>query len=66
MNGHDILELKNVLVQIQFSQNKTKRDIYNHELGIPVALQVAEQLIISLLTQLKNLSSKISSCLSTL
>ena len=44
MNGHDILELKNVLGQIQFSQNKTKRDICYHELGIPVALQVAEQL----------------------
>ena len=37
---HNILELYNVLVQIQLTTSKTKRDIYYTKLGIRVALRV--------------------------
>ena len=40
---HNILELYNVLVQIQLTTSKTKRDIYYTKLGIRVALRDAER-----------------------
>ena len=42
--GHNILELYNVLVQIQLTTSKTKRDIYYSKLDIRVASGVAERL----------------------
>ena len=42
--GHNIFELYNVLVQIQLTTSKTKRDIYYSKLSIRVASRVAEQL----------------------
>ena len=40
---HNILELYIVLVQIQLTTSKTKRDIYYTKLGIRVALRDAER-----------------------
>ena len=42
--GHNILYLYNVLVQIQLTTSKTKRDIYYSKLDIRVASGVAERL----------------------
>ena len=42
--GHNIFELYNVLVQIQLTTSRTKRDTYYSKLSIRVASRVAEQL----------------------
>ena len=42
--GHNIFELYNVLVQIQLTTSKTKRDTYYSKLSIRVASRVAKQL----------------------
>ena len=42
--GHNILELYNILVQIQFTTSKRKLDIYYSKLGIQVASRVAKRL----------------------
>ena len=34
---HHILKLNNILVQVQFTTSKMKRDVYYSKLGIPVA-----------------------------
>ena len=42
--GHDILELCNILVQIQFTTSKMKLDICYNKLCMRVASRVVEQL----------------------
>ena len=42
--GHNIFELYNVLVQIQLTTSKTKRDTYYSKLSIRVVSRVAKQL----------------------
>ena len=42
--GHNILELYNILLQIQFTTSITKLDVQYSKLGIRVAPRVAERL----------------------
>ena len=53
-NGHNILELYNILVQIQFTTSKRKLDIQYSKLCIRVASRVAERRKTQGLTKIKN------------
>ena len=70
--GHNIFELQNVLLEIQFTTSKTKLDIQYSKLGIRVASRVAEGLNIQDLRKLgnirkiSNLGGHIAQCLVSL
>ena len=53
--GHNILELYNIFVEIQFTTSKTKLNIQYSKLGIRVTLQVAERLKTQDLRKLGNI-----------
>ena len=52
---HNILELRNILVQIRFTTSKTKVDVQYSKLGIQVTSRVAERLKTQGLRKLGNI-----------